>query len=243
MKILAIETSTGHGSVALIEDGSLKFETTSKEPKSHSEVVHSFIEQGLSELNWKISDIDLFASTTGPGSFTGIRVSINSAKSFAFTLKKPIVGIDSLFNLACTNLELLLIENSEVSQITCMINAYKNMVYLGQYSLKGGRVFTQTHPTVVRVQDLGGVITEPTWVVGDGFTTYESHFDSSVKSLCRRTTEIYDFPSARMTGQTGVQLWTESKATSTFEWNLISPLYLRASEAEENKKGIKYTPL
>lgn len=242
MKILSIETSTAHGSVALIEDGFVKFEAASHEPKSHSEVVHSFIETGLSQLNWKIASIDIYATTIGPGSFTGIRVSINSAKSFAFVFNKPVIGIDSLYNLAHLNLTTLK-ASTDTPLVSCMINAYKNMVYIGQYRFKNGNLDVVTAPKVVRVQDLGTVITEPSWVVGDGFSIYESHFDSSVKALCRRSNNLIDFPTAQMAGQLATQIWTESKATSTFEWNLISPLYLRASEAEENRKGIKYTPL
>lgn len=242
MKILAIETSTAHGSVALIQDDTVKFETSSAEQKSHSEVVHSFIEQGLSKLNWKVSEVDLFATTIGPGSFTGIRVSINSTKSFSFVFGRPLVGVDSLVNLAHLNVDILK-SNASLSSITCMINAYKNMVYLGQYVLENNTLSLKTAPTVVRVQDLNTVFVEPTLVVGDGYLAYEPYFNDQVKSHVRRLDKTVDFPSASVTGKLAQKIWLEKKANSTFEWNLISPLYLRASEAEENKKGIKYTPL
>jgi len=242
MKILSLETSTGHGSVALLENDATTVQMLSLEQRSHSEIVHSFIEQSLTQLSWKISEIDLFATTIGPGSFTGIRVSINSAKSFSFVFNKPIIGVDSLLNLAHVNKDLL--ESSkEASVITCMINAYKNMVYLGQYQLRGGKIAVLTEPTVVRVQDLGTVIKTKTLVAGDGFTVYEPHFSSEVKPLSLRPTGISDYPTAEIAGKLANLIWTENKENSTFEWNLISPLYLRASEAEENKKGIKYTPL
>jgi tRNA threonylcarbamoyladenosine biosynthesis protein TsaB len=239
MKILALDTSTAQGSVALIEGHTTKFNTSSGEQKKHSEVVHAFIEQGLQHLNWKVSEIDLFATTVGPGSFTGIRVSINSAKSFAFVFNKPVVGVDSLLNLAHLNSG----KGTGTDLITCMINAYKNMVYFGQYRCENGKIIVVTQPTVVRVQDLGTVITQPTVVVGDGYMTYEPHFSESIRPFFQRPETLFDYPTAQMTGQLALQIWTHQKATSAFEWNLISPLYLRASEAEENKKGIKYTPL
>lgn len=246
MKILAIETSTAHGSVAFLENNKVKFERVSKEQKSHSEVVHSFIEQGLGELKWKISQIDLFATTIGPGSFTGIRVSVNSTKSFSFVFNKPTIGVDSLTCLASLNLKLILNSlpiSSDIELITCMINAYKNMVYIAQYSIKGSQLISVRAPSVVRVQDMGTVIAAPTLVVGDGFLVYENHFSAEVKSFCKRYPNFVDYPSAHTTGQLALELWTNKTPDSTFEWNLISPLYLRASEAEENKKGIKYTPL
>tara|TARA_B110001454_G_scaffold219198_1_gene251636 strand:- start:212133 stop:212861 length:729 start_codon:yes stop_codon:yes gene_type:complete len=242
MKILALESSTAHGSVALLDSDDVKFQTSSREQKSHSEILHTFIEQGLTKLQWKIADIDLFASTIGPGSFTGIRVSINSAKSFAFVFNKPIIGVDSLLNLAHVNIDVL--KNSkDTKKITCMINAYKNMVYLGQYSLNDGKISVATEPSVVRVQDLGTVIKDKTLVVGDGYTVYEPHFSDQIKPLSLRLAGLSDHPTAEMTGKLALKIWTEKKSNSTFEWNLITPLYLRASEAEENKKGIKYTPL
>lgn len=242
MKILSIETSTAHGSVAFLENDILKFEISSKEQKSHSEVVHSFIEQGLKALNWKISEIDIFSTTIGPGSFTGIRVSINSAKSFSFVFNKPTIGVDSLANLARVNVDTL-DQSKDEQVITCMINAYKNMVYFAQYSVESNKIKCVTEPSVIRVQDLGTVITKPTVVVGDGYLVYESYFGSDLKKLCHRPSSLLDYPTAKMTGHIAHEIWTQKSPDSTFEWNLISPLYLRASEAEENKKGIKYTPL
>lgn len=242
MKILALETSTGHGSVALLENDDVKFQMSSQEQKRHSEIVHSFIEQGLDHLKWKVSDIDLFATTIGPGSFTGIRVSINSTKSFSFVFNKPLIGVDSLLNLAHVNIGVLT-STKETSSITCMINAYKNMVYLGQYQYNDGKISVVTEPTVVRVQDLGTVIKNRTLVVGDGFLVYEPHLSDQIKPLSLRPMGICDYPTAETTARLAKQIWTEKRSNSTFEWNLISPLYLRASEAEENKKGIKYTPL
>lgn len=242
MKILAIETSTAQGSVSFLEDENLKFNAFSTESKKHSELVHSFIEAGLTQLNWKISDIDIFATTIGPGSFTGIRVSINSAKSFAYVFNKPVVGVDSLVALAhlnCAHLK----SYGGVKLITCMINAYKNMVYFAQYKMEAEHLICETQPLVIRVQDLAALITESTIVTGDGFLVYEKYFSEPVKALCLRPVGLVDYPNSDITGRLALGLWNRRSTDSTYEWNLISPLYLRASEAEENKKGIKYEPL
>lgn len=242
MKTLSIETATAHGSVALLNKDEIAFQASSTEQKSHSEVVHSFIEQGLAKLKWSVADVDLFATTIGPGSFTGIRVSINSTKSFAFVFNKPIIGVDSLLNMARLNATLIQ-THKKIKTITCIINAYKNMVYFAQYAFENNMLITLIDPTVIRVQDLGRVITKPTLVVGDGFLTYAPHFDENMKLFCHRIEGSFDYPTALMTGLIAQEIWLQKKADSSFEWNLITPLYLRASEAEENKKGIKYTPL
>ena len=242
MKILALETSTGQGSVSFLENENVKFNAFSTESKKHSELIHSYIEKGLLQLNWKVSEIDIFATTIGPGSFTGIRVSINSAKSFAYVFNKPVIGVDSLTVLAHLNRAHLKSSNGK-KLITCMINAYKNMVYFAQYRLDAENLVCVTKPLVIRVQDLATLITKPTVIVGDGFIAYENYFSADVKALCTRPVGLADYPSADVTGRLALGLWNERSTDSTYEWNLISPLYLRASEAEENKKGIKYEPL
>ena len=102
IKILALETSTNLGSIAVLSNDSVLFTKSSSYPKNHSELIHQFIEQGLSECNLKLSDFNIFAVTSGPGSFTGIRVAVNTGKTYSYVFKKPLVGIDSLNNLWLT---------------------------------------------------------------------------------------------------------------------------------------------
>lgn len=247
LKILAIETSTNLGGVSFLQGDQVVFTKSSREQKSHSELVHQFIQDGLTTLNWRLNDFDLFAVSSGPGSFTGIRVAVNTGKSYAYVHKKPLVGVTSLACLAEQNLTAFNSEENQktekINSVFCMINAYKNMVYYAIYSLIDGKL-TQTHePFVVPVKDLHTLIKTNTWVIGDGYLTYEKYFSPEIKSLMHRTSSPQDFPTSASLGQLALKKFLNEKDTSTFEWNLFTPLYLRASEAEENKKGILYSPL
>jgi tRNA threonylcarbamoyl adenosine modification protein YeaZ len=248
LKILAIETSTNLGGVSFLQNNEILFTKSSREQKSHSELVHQFIQEGLDALKWKLSDFDIFAVSSGPGSFTGIRVAVNTGKSYAYVHKKPLIGITSLDCLAQQNLPSVMAEakdsSGKITSIFCMINAYKNMVYYASYSITDQGELTQTHePFVIPVKDLHTLIKAHTWVVGDGYITYEKYFSPEIKNLMHRPSKPEDFPMASCLGQLAYLKFLNEKNSTTFEWNLFTPLYLRASEAEENKKGILYSPL
>jgi tRNA threonylcarbamoyladenosine biosynthesis protein TsaB len=100
MRILAIDTTTPSGSGAVLEDGRLlaKFEDAS--PTSHSARLLVSVESMLASLGLGIRDMDAFAVTTGPGSFTGIRIGLSTVKAFAFASGRPVAPVSSLRALA-----------------------------------------------------------------------------------------------------------------------------------------------
>lgn len=243
LKILAIETSTNLGGVSFLAGDQVVYSQSSREQKSHSELVHQFIQDGLSKLQWELKEFDVFAVSSGPGSFTGIRVAVNTGKTYAYVHKKPLVGVTSLECLAQQNLSSVLASCENVNSIFCMINAYKNMVYYACYDIQNGELKLTHEPYVIPVKDLHTLVKDKTWVVGDGYLTYEKYFSPEIKSLMLRPLDAQDFPISECLGQLAYRKFLAEKNPHTFEWNLFTPLYLRASEAEENKKGILYSPL
>ena len=100
MKILAIETSGKICAVALQENNNLIDEIIIDDQYTHSVKLMPIIDEILTNNKINIKDIDLFACTLGPGSFTGIRIGIATIKGLADALKKEVIGISSLINLA-----------------------------------------------------------------------------------------------------------------------------------------------
>ncbi|MBE5732283.1 MAG: tRNA (adenosine(37)-N6)-threonylcarbamoyltransferase complex dimerization subunit type 1 TsaB [Clostridiales bacterium] len=94
MNWLALDTALGV-KIILSVDGKI-YTFTDEEYKMASAVLLPKIDELLSKANVKLSDIDVFATTVGPGSFTGIRIAVNTARAFAYALNKPILGIDCL---------------------------------------------------------------------------------------------------------------------------------------------------
>ena len=242
MIILACQTSTLLGSVAVIENGKVVGRAESMRQGSHSDSLNLFVEDSLRQAGKSLSDVDIFVSCIGPGSFTGIRISVNTIKTFAFCHQKPVLGMTSLKVLA-EQARLLKKQNqSENSLIVSMINAYKNMCYVATYSEQNESLVELKKPEVVRVQNLSQYITEKTVVVGDGFSTYHRFFPQELSDKMIRLEGCEDEPHAAVLGLLA-EKELMSKSTPTLQWNELLPLYLRASEAEENLSGIKYQAL
>ncbi len=235
MIFLVCESSTLLGSVAVFQDDRLLASRNSLRQGSHTNVINRYVHEVLAEASIKLSAIDLFVSGIGPGSFTGIRISLNLIKTFAYCHNKPVLGINSLENLANQVAD-------DSLPIISMINAYKNMVYIATYSKSSSGLKELKPPEVVRVQQLANYITTNSVVTGDGYIAYaeylSNHLNSKTKSFIHRPAQLLDEPVASATADLVIQ-----KAAFATHWSNFLPLYLRASEAEEVQQGIKYQPL
>ncbi len=107
MKIIGIETSTDDTRVALVERGSpgevfraVIPELVELSPRRHSERLLAMIHEGLGRAGWSLHDVDGFAVSLGPGSFTGLRVGLALVKGLALATQKPVVGVSTLHVLA-----------------------------------------------------------------------------------------------------------------------------------------------
>lgn len=99
--ILNIETATKNCSVALAKDGkTIACKEIAAQNFSHAEKLHVFIEEILSENNIQFSDLNAIAVSQGPGSYTGLRIGVSSAKGLCYALHIPLVAIDTLQLLA-----------------------------------------------------------------------------------------------------------------------------------------------
>lgn len=233
MKILAMETSTLLGGVAVIIDGKTVAEESSVRQKSHSENINPFIDHCLTTAGLKLEDIDAFAVGQGPGSFTGIRVAANAGKTFAYCYNKPLVTIDTL---------MLLAHQARTSKIPVLsiINAFKNMVYLGLFDVSGDEPRYLKGPEAIPVRELKNHIDQDCLVVGDGWEAYSEYFPEELKQKCHRDPQLPDHPLA---STLGLMAEERVKNNLTLDWKSFLPLYIRASEAEETKRGVLITPL
>lgn len=134
MNILAIETSTLTGSIALLADQEVKGEITLSVSIQHSERLMPAIDQLLKDAATDISGIDLFAVATGPGSFTGLRIGIAAAQGLALARDKPVIGVPTLQALAMNGLFF-------TGLIVPVLNAFRGEVYRGLYR-RGGSDFS-----------------------------------------------------------------------------------------------------
>lgn len=95
-RLLAIDTSTSYTSLALMEDHVVISQTVVRQNKSHSDHLMVLIKNILKHSGLEIQDIDFYSVGIGPGSFTGLRIGLATAKTLAQVFDKPIVGVNTL---------------------------------------------------------------------------------------------------------------------------------------------------
>jgi tRNA threonylcarbamoyladenosine biosynthesis protein TsaB len=96
VRILALETTERVGSVAALDDGNLLCELGLDPKKRSAQSLAPGLKELLERVGWRPTDVDLVAVPVGPGSFTGLRVGITAAKSFAYAASADILGVETL---------------------------------------------------------------------------------------------------------------------------------------------------
>lgn len=125
MKMLLIDTSTSNITVSIIENKTILYQYNNYIISDMSSKLLPIIDTGLKQLKIKLNDINKIFVTTGPGSFTGIRVGVTVAKTIAWALKKDIIPISSL--------ELMATTSTNKKFIVPMIDARRGNVFTGVY--------------------------------------------------------------------------------------------------------------
>ncbi len=95
-RILCVDTSSFICSVSVFENLSLISSNSTEVEKSHSKLLIQLIDQSLKDANIKINEIDAFAVSMGPGSYTGLRIGVSTVKGLCYSLEKPLISINTL---------------------------------------------------------------------------------------------------------------------------------------------------
>lgn len=134
MRLLLIETATQVCSVAIAEDGAVVAHRDSGAPNAHSSHLVPFIEEMLSELSLTPNDITAVGVSSGPGSYTGLRIGVSTAKGFCYAQDKPLVAVPTLQSMA----ELYFRQHPDYDGIVCpMIDARRMECYTAFYNRAG----------------------------------------------------------------------------------------------------------
>ena len=147
MKILGIDTSSNASNVALIEDNKLICEYTVNTKTTHSQKLMPMIENMLKISEINVNDMDMIAICQGPGSFTGLRIGMATAKALSHVNNLPIVGVNSL-ELLAGNMDL------SDKKICSILDAQRNQVYTGRYKFENGSIVEIQPVDVVEIENL-----------------------------------------------------------------------------------------
>lgn len=230
MWTLALETSTEAGSVALLNNQSVVSLREWRREKSHSELVTSNIEACLSEASLPAKKIERIAVGSGPGSFTGIRIAINAAKTLAYAASCNIFAANTFRTLA---------EPTKLQQLPVvgLLNAHKNLIYIAALKLTDGKASYSIEPDALSVDEIERRIRSPHLCLGNGFGLWKDEFSEELRANLVRDPIFSDEPSAAHLGRIAASASKEELLT----WQELQPLYIRASEPEEKLKAGSFT--
>lgn len=177
-RIILIETSTALCSTALAEDGVITSYRESSAPKAHASLTAVFIREMLEERGLTIADCDAVCVSMGPGSYTGLRVGVSTAKGLCFGSGKPLLAVGTLDTLVAQALEIATAPaepRNDVSYVIPMIDARRMEVYAAVYEIVTAPAEPRNdsgkaEPRNVTVRQV--TETAPVIVDGDSFAEY-----------------------------------------------------------------------
>lgn len=138
--ILCIETATTMCSVALGRDGKVIASKELNSGYTHAENLTLFIEEALTQAKIKFSELDAVAVSKGPGSYTGLRIGVSSAKGLCYALEKPLISMSTLYSMF-TIAQRLQTTNHQLQTLFCpMLDARRMEVYCAVYDENGKEV-------------------------------------------------------------------------------------------------------
>lgn len=223
MKILAVDTSTSTGSVAALEDDEVMAEWTLRSDQTHNRRLLKTVDFILREVGWTSDLLDGFAVTTGPGSFTGLRIGLSTIKSMAWVLKKFYAGIPTLDALA-TPL------GFASHPVCALLDARKNEVYCAVYQPDGKGNLDLLEPyRVLAPNRLASQIREPTLFCGDGWLLYKDLLREELGPKAMEVPGPYHIIRASFVGKLAYRKFAAGERDDPVA---SVPLYVRASEAE-----------
>lgn len=229
MKILGIESSSLVASVAVVTDQVMTAEYTVNFKKTHSQTLLPMLDQVAEMIDLDLNTIDAIAVSGGPGSFTGLRIGAATAKGLGLALEKPLIHVPTVDALAYNMWG--------YNGVVCPImDARRNQVYTGIYSLKNGfcPIMAQCPADIRELAEKLNNLGEKAVFLGDGVPVYKDILKAEMKAP-------YEFAPAHMNRQRagavaalGAVYYQEGKVESAAEHR---PDYLRKSQAERERAG------
>ncbi|MDG4476880.1 tRNA (adenosine(37)-N6)-threonylcarbamoyltransferase complex dimerization subunit type 1 TsaB [Thiovibrio frasassiensis] len=231
--ILALETATTCGSLALVAEDRCLAEYSLNTATTHSRRLLAGIDWLLAQCELSWPDIAAIAVTLGPGSFTGLRIALSTAKGLCMATEKPLIGVPTLTGIAS--------QFPFSSLPICpVIDARKKEIYTALYRCnRQGFPEITSEAMVIKPERLAEFITTPTLLVGDGLPLYGRMLkDLLGESVCLAPAEICFARAAAI----GSVAWHLFRQGSFLNPATAVPIYVRASDAElqfGEKKGPK----
>jgi tRNA threonylcarbamoyladenosine biosynthesis protein TsaB len=226
MLVLALDTTTGSGSVALLDATRFLGEINAESSGSYSVRLLRAVDFLLRANSLKIEDMDGFAVAAGPGSFTGIRIGLSTIKAFAFALGKQVAPVSTLFALASK------LKDSPSHLISPLVDAKKGEIYTALFESRGEsleEVIPQGAYAPDRFFSLLPAHRNITFI-GNGVEVYRQKILAYLKDKARFSSRSLFI--AYEVGVLGREILKQGRGVNGEN---LQPIYFRKSQAEERK--------
>lgn len=225
MLVLGIETSCSCGSVALAQDSKVLGELFFNTGLKHSTKIVPSIKTLLNTVDRDRSDLDGISVSSGPGSYTSLRIGISIAKGLAYSLDIPLTGISTL---QCVAFNTIISED----QICSVIDAKKGQLYSAFFRYNLENLERISEDEIVGIDNLCNKIIKEdkkTVFIGDGLNLYKSTFVDKINGLVLFAPGHLCYPRASSCAIMGVYNFMKAKRD---EVNTLVPTYIRKADAE-----------
>ena len=229
MKILSIDTASNICGVSILENNKLICTLDTNTGRTHSENLMPIIETAFKQNNLTLKDIDLIVCDIGPGSFTGIRIGVSTAKAFQDSLSIPCVGICSLESLAYN------ISNDKNKYICSIMDCKNNNCYFALYENRNGILETLIEPQAETIEATLAILKSycednledvSISFVGDGSEIYQNQIKETFISTKFASQKLNVLDSYHL-GLAGLEHYN-----SGCNFQEVLPLYLKKPQAQ-----------
>ena len=229
MKILTIDCCSSSCSAAVSEDARLLSYSLLDCGLGHSKTILVQIDQVLKNAGLKLNDMDYIATTVGPGSFTGIRIGVATAKGLAQATDIPLIALSTMDALAYNN------TCADGTIIACTLDARRQQVYRALYQIQGGVPSRICEDDAISIEALGEELAQlqsPVLFVGDGARLcYDALQDALDCSIAPANLLAASASSAAI----AAYRQTQSEKFSPLSHHELTPVYIRRPQAERER--------
>lgn len=230
MTILGVESSAMSAGAAVLKDGKIISESYLNVGLTHSETLMTLVDTALKNSGLAVNDIDAFAVSKGPGSFTGIRIGISAVKGMCFAIDKPVYGISTLKAMAWgAAIEDVII--CPVMDARCM------QVYNALFTYNGNKLIRLCDDRALKLNELYEEIKnsdKKILLVGDGSDITKKYFESQDFVNFSVFSEIFKFQHASGVAFAAFMRYNNGDVGETGD--ALKPAYLRLPQAERERQ-------
>jgi len=217
MLLLALDTATALGSLALLEDDGVLSEHILETPGSFLVHLLPELDALFTRTGRGLKEVGAICVSQGPGNFTGLRIGLATAQGLALALGCPLIPVPTLEALAG-------FWAGEPSPVATLVDAKRGEVYLGRFNCAGEFPEALGGPERLAVTDLPGRLGPSMLLTGPGVTPYEDFLRGALAPEIRLAPPTRSHPQAREVGRLGRQRLKEGRTVAPAG---LSPLYLR----------------